>query len=146
MSPEEQARAMLGAECARINYLDTARAVREADDTSSIVVPADAAVRALTKALSREEQVRAEIRTLKHEIAKKDRALHARNVALDGMAWVWCNGGCQGGVFRFADTELTDEMLALIERNTERLKQWAKNRDYRSAAAIRSAPSSQRGD
>jgi hypothetical protein len=79
----------------------------------------------------------AQVRSLKNEVAKKDRALHARNVALDGMAWVWCDGGCKGGVFRFSDTQLTGEMLHMIERNTERLKRWAANRDYRRSYPVR---------
>ena len=82
----------------------------------------------------RVRELEAERDRLKREIGIKDRALHARNIALDGMAWVWCDGGCRGGVFRFCNLTITPETLAMIERNTERLKRWVRNRDYRALA------------
>lgn len=88
-----------------------------------------ATVEALVSMLEAQED---KIASLKYPVTLKDRALHARNVALDGMAWVWCDGGCHSGVFRFTDMKLTDEMLAMIQRNTSRLQRWAANRDYRA--------------
>lgn len=78
------------------------------------------------------EQAQEKIRTLKREIDQKDRALHARNVALDGMAWVWCDGGCKAGTGRFSDIEITEEMVRMIEANTKRLRTWLTNRNYRA--------------
>ena len=71
------------------------------------------------------------IARLKREVARKDSALADRNRQLDAMAWVWCDGGCAGGVFRFTPTELTEDVVVAAERNVKRLRTWYTNASFR---------------
>ena len=73
----------------------------------------------------------AKIKRLQREIAIKDRALHQKNVALDAMGWVWCDGGCEGGTARYTPTEITEEMVLQAERNTQRLRRWFNNAEFK---------------
>ena len=67
----------------------------------------------------------------RQELTKCNQALAARNRQLDAMAWVWCDGGCAGGVFRFTSVELNDEVVCAAERNTERLRRWLNNAKFK---------------
>lgn len=51
--------------------------------------------------------------------------LEEKNRALDAMHWVWCSGGCDSGVHRWhgGKSTLTEELVALAERNTRRLRE-----------------------
>lgn len=76
-----------------------------------------------------------EIEVLRARCAEQARQLQIlqeaqreKNLALDAMFWVWCNGGCRGGVLRWEPGELTEEIVALAERNTKRLRSWLTNR------------------
>jgi hypothetical protein len=83
----------------------------------------------LARALSGEEHIL--VLKLRREVQKMQRALEQKNRALDAMHWVWCDGGCEGGVHRFdgqgADG-LTQEIVDAAVRNTERLQRWWRNR------------------
>jgi hypothetical protein len=63
--------------------------------------------------------------------------LHRRNLELDAIGYVWCSGGCDGGMFRyqdmFTDCPLTEEQVNMIERNTIRVRQWFENHKCREA-------------
>lgn len=69
------------------------------------------------------EKRRNEIKTLQANNRK-------RNLQLDALNFVWCNGGCKSGFRRWAD-KYSDEELAdlLIEAqlNTIRLEEWIVN-------------------
>lgn len=54
----------------------------------------------------------------------KDDALHEKNLLLDAMHMVWCDGACYRGVHRYEDRPVTEELVALAERNTARLRKW----------------------
>lgn len=56
-------------------------------------------------------------RQLEDNLAKKNREL-------DALHYVWCSGGCEGGVHRHFDKELTAKTVASAVRNTDRLVQW----------------------
>ena len=53
---------------------------------------------------------------------------------LDALLWVWCSGGCASGVLRWLVPEdqqwwrqrgeVTEEIVALAESNTKRLRGW----------------------
>lgn len=53
---------------------------------------------------------------------------------LDALLWVWCSGGCSTGILRWVRdaplrwqdrrTELTEEIVAIAEQNTRRLRSW----------------------
>lgn len=64
---------------------------------------------------------------LKGEVTWLNQVLHRKNLDLDALHFVWCDGGCPGGVHRFAsdqDVRLTEEMIERAERNTKRLRSW----------------------
>jgi len=52
------------------------------------------------------------------------RLLREKNEKLDALHYVWCSGGCEGGVHRFSDEELTPEIVAEAIRNTDRMVKW----------------------
>lgn len=62
-------------------------------------------------------------------IAKENNAL--RNKQLDALHFVWCNGGCRGGVHRWSENNVTEELVLEAERNTARLRTWLKNKQFR---------------
>lgn len=81
-----------------------------------------------------------ELLTTFHEVAsnlmasesqrRKDleEALHKKNLALDALGYVWCSGGCDGGVHRNESREITEEHVVAAERNTTRMREWFENR------------------
>jgi hypothetical protein len=78
------------------------------------------------------------VRELEAQVAKLQRALtfqrdnnHKRNVQLDALHFVWCDGGCIGGTHRFTEGTITEEIVAAAERNTKRLRSWFQNRKLR---------------
>ena len=78
------------------------------------------------------EELQFKIQILKAEIDRSNRALHDKNMALDAMLWVWCNGGCTNGVQRYVPkSQLTEEIVATAERNTKRLRTWFRNNEFK---------------
>lgn len=69
------------------------------------------------------------VKTLKRQVADMREALEHKNKSLAGLKYVWCSGGCPGGVTD-AD-EITEEVVQLAERNTKRLRQWWQSRQFR---------------
>lgn len=61
---------------------------------------------------------------LKKQLQLKDEALHRKNLELDALHFVWCSGGCDGGVHRWVDERLTEETVIEAERNTKRLREY----------------------
>lgn len=70
------------------------------------------------KVLRLEEKVRMQ----RHELEWHNKALRERNLQLDAMHWVWCDGPCKGGIHRWTEAKLTEELVAEAERNTRRLR------------------------
>ncbi len=59
----------------------------------------------------------------KQEITRLQETFREKNLRLDAMAWVWCDGTCKGGVFRHDHSrELTEELVLIAERNVARLR------------------------
>ena len=75
--------------------------------------------------------LREHVARLKREVGYKDICLRYKNIELDALHKVWCSGGCEGGVHRYHEEELTEDMVILAERNTERLRRWFENRTTR---------------
>jgi len=67
------------------------------------------------------------------ELAILNKALAEKNRELDAMHYVWCDGGCQGGVHRYTKEALTEDVVERAERNTKRLRTWLENRKYRDS-------------
>jgi predicted translin family RNA/ssDNA-binding protein len=70
-------------------------------------------------------------RELRRQIKFMQDSLHYKNLQLDAMHYVWCSGGCQGGIHRWIDQELTEDMVAAAEQNVQRLRSWFINDKFR---------------
>jgi len=73
----------------------------------------------------------AKIGHLQKRVGELEKCLHNKNVALDAMQWVWCDGGCKTGVNRYTPNDLTLEIVEAAERNTKRLRSWFENAEFK---------------
>lgn len=76
-------------------------------------------------------QLRAKVAELHKQLQLAQENNHRRNVELDALHHVWCSGGCDEGVHRWAEGEITQEIVDAAVRNTERLVKWFENRKLR---------------
>jgi predicted nuclease with TOPRIM domain len=76
-----------------------------------------------------------QVKKLKTELTQARENNEERNRELDALHYVWCSGGCHGGVHRYcgAPDDITEEVVAAAVRNTERLQSWFANRQYRKS-------------
>jgi hypothetical protein len=74
------------------------------------------------------EDLEAEVTRLKRELTYAYRNNHTRNVELDALNYVWCDGGCASGTHRWTKNDMTAETVRLAVRNTQRLVSWWNNR------------------
>jgi hypothetical protein len=89
---------------------------------------ADSLIRAAEERAAKD----AEIERLAEELTRANRNNHERNVALDALHYVWCSGGCEGGVHRFGDRPpLTEEIVHSALYNTRRLVRYFENLEHR---------------
>lgn len=60
------------------------------------------------------------------EITHLAQVLERKNRELDALHYVWCDGGCRGGVHRWQSDRVlvTEELVERAERNTRRLRRW----------------------
>jgi hypothetical protein len=70
------------------------------------------------------EELEAKISRLKHELKYANENNRTRNLELDALHYVWCDGGCKYGVHRWQEDTITQEVVDLAVRNTERLVRW----------------------
>jgi hypothetical protein len=62
---------------------------------------------------------------LKEEVAYLQDRNRERNIELDALHYVWCDGTCEAGVHRWTDTPLTKELVEAAVSNTNRLiRKW----------------------
>ena len=70
---------------------------------------------------------------------------------LDALLMVWCSGGCGSGLLRWIDPEhrarwwerrpeITEEIVALAEHNTKRLRSWFEANKNRRLPEVDDAP------
>ena len=63
-----------------------------------------------------------------------------RNLELDALHYVWCSGGCPGGVHGYTDSRpVTEKLVQEAERNTRRLREWWECHKWREAQAAKEA-------
>ncbi len=83
------------------------------------------------------EKLKERITNQRRELEKLNEVAARRARELDAMWWVWCRGGCGTGVDRFRGQRvrlpdeqplLTEEIVELAEKNTERLRTWWESR------------------
>ena len=81
---------------------------------------------------NRDEQAE-QLAATKAELAHAQYNNRTRNLELDGLHYVWCDGGCRGGIHRFGEhPPLTQEMVELAVRNTNRLLRWFVNKEFKA--------------
>jgi hypothetical protein len=86
------------------------------------------------------ESLKATIKELRRQITIANEAAHQRNLDLDALHYVWCNGGCEGGVHRWTGrAPLTEDLVVAAERNTERMRTWLRGHRERQARRERIA-------
>ncbi len=68
-----------------------------------------------------------DVTELKAEITRLNEVLRRKNRMLDALKYVWCSGGCHGGVNRYSGERLTEDLVRLAEANTLRLRGWLIN-------------------
>ena len=83
-----------------------------------------------------------EIENLRRQLRHANERNHERNLQLDALNFVWCDGGCLKGTRRWQDDELTGEQaieyakeLALM---AVRLQNWGQAKLWR--AGVRDMP------
>lgn len=62
------------------------------------------------------------------EVQHLNEVLRRKNIALDALHYVWCDGGCETGTHRYVPGEITEEIVLAAERNTARLRRWFDNK------------------
>lgn len=76
------------------------------------------------------------IRRQRAHLAELNRVLRRKNKMLDALHWVWCDGGCPGGVHRWhPELLVTKEMVEHAELQAERLRSWYNTVGYRHRLA-----------
>jgi hypothetical protein len=85
----------------------------------------------IPRLLADNDALRAENAELRWQLTHAQRNNHRRNVELDALHYVWCDGGCSTGVHRYdgkGPETITPEIVAAAVRNTERLVKWSETR------------------
>ncbi|MFA5071073.1 MAG: hypothetical protein WC511_01730 [Candidatus Pacearchaeota archaeon] len=70
-------------------------------------------------------------RSHKATITEMQSVLERKNKELDALHFVWCSGGCKGGVHRYHKEEVTEELVTLAEKNVRMLRLWWENKQHR---------------
>ncbi len=70
------------------------------------------------------EELKETIKTLREELTQAYSNNHERNLQLDALKFVWCDGSCSTGAHRWQDKKPTEEELFEIVKNTNRLISW----------------------
>lgn len=81
------------------------------------------------------EQLLDKLRNLREQVTRARENNEERNRELDALHYVWCNGGCTGGVHRYCGSpdDVTEEVVATAEALVKRLRSWYVNREHRRA-------------
>ena len=75
--------------------------------------------------------LRQQVKNLRRELTKSRENNETRNKELDALHYVWCDGGCSGGVHRHQNSPPDEETVRLAVRNTKRLVRWFNSREFK---------------
>lgn len=98
---------------------------RRISDTDESV---QATINSLRDALDKKDL---EIKNLKREISHATSNNLLKNKELDALHYVWCDGGCKLGAHRYHDEKVTEDLVLIAERNTQRLRRWFENSEFK---------------
>lgn len=92
-----------------------------------------ACLRQLNKLYKGEDvsELKSKIADYKRRITHFQREAHEKNLKLDALHYVWCSGGCEGGVHRWVPGKVTKDIVDQAERSVARLKRWYINNEYK---------------
>lgn len=93
----------------------------------------------LTVALARVMELEERDQDRRRELRIMQRSLESKNRSLDALHYVWCKGGCKGGVHRWSENTITEAVVRAAEANTARLRVWWENHRSRDARAALAA-------
>lgn len=68
-------------------------------------------------------------------IAQLQEEAHRRNLEVDALGRVWCDGGCAGGMHRYQTSPPTEGQIAFLVRNARRAIRWWLLRRWKTAHA-----------
>lgn len=74
----------------------------------------------------------AKLRDQKRRIAHLEGCLRAKNLELDALHYIWCDGGCQYGAHRWTEQTITEDIVKAAEANTKRLRTWWASYQHRN--------------
>jgi hypothetical protein len=77
------------------------------------------------------QELERKIANQKLQLAYLNDSLRQKNLALDALHYVWCDGGCDKGVHRWSPDVITKELVQEAKINTNRLISWHNNREFR---------------
>ncbi len=70
------------------------------------------------------EELQAENARLRRQLTYANEGNAKRNRQLDMLNMVWCDGGCEGGMARYDDREVSASDVALLIVNAIRARRW----------------------
>lgn len=76
---------------------------------------------------------------LKRALTNARQSNEQRNRELDALHYVWCDGGCEGGVHRYDEQgpgAVTLDVVTAAIRNTERLVSWFVNHEHHQGRTL----------
>lgn len=94
----------------------------------------EAVARERDELADRVKRLEGRIAEQRHQLEILNEVAKARVAQLSAMWWVWCSGGCSGGVDQKKTGPLTEEIVRLAERNTKRLRLWYEHAKQRGNA------------
>jgi hypothetical protein len=71
------------------------------------------------------------IERMRMELLRLEGVLHAQNIKLDAMHWVWCTGACASGSHKWVHGELTEELVVTAENAVRRMRESYANITFR---------------
>lgn len=72
------------------------------------------------------------VKKLRCEVDEARRNNERRNVELDALHYVWCDGGCRSGIHRYCHGEpLTEAIVSAAEVTVGRMRRWLSHHKYR---------------
>jgi len=78
---------------------------------------------------------------LRRQLTFAQESNRRKNIELDAMHFVWCDGGCERGVHRWNHTDLTEDIVIEAERNVRRLRAWFNNYKLKTSTTSPQIPS-----
>lgn len=88
---------------------------------------------ALANAQRAGNELRTKVQRQAEALSTAQAAAERRNIELDALHYVWCDGGCESGVHRYGEhPPLTKEIVEAAQKYVQRLTRWWNNSEFRA--------------